>query len=73
MAGPFPKPGIKIQKDYLGCVSYEAEEADSDSLSTVEIDSIRAYKNRFRDDSLINMEKLERTLPLRRPDSLKLP
>lgn len=73
VAGPFPKPAVKIQKEYLGCSSYEVEETGIDSLNTAEIDSIMAYKNRFRDDSLINMEKLERTLPARRPDSLKLP
>lgn len=72
VAGPFPKPAIKIQKDYLGCASYDVEEILGDSLNTAEIDSIRAYKNRFRDDSLIRMDKLERALPIRKPDSLKL-
>lgn len=73
VAGPFPKPAVKIEKDYLNCYSYGEEVVETDSLTAHELDSIRAYKNRFRDDSLINMEKLERTLPIRRPDSLKLP
>ena len=73
VSGPFPRPSVKIEKDYLGCSSYASAETEGDSLSVAELDSIRAYKNRFRDDSTITLEKLERSLPVRRPDSLKLP
>jgi penicillin-binding protein 1A len=72
-AGPFPKPGIKIEKDYLSCYSYEGESIVVDSLAIAEVDSIRAYKNRFRDDSTINLDRIERLAPRTRIDSLKLP
>lgn len=71
--GPFRKPGIKIEKDYLSCYSTGAAVAESDSLSTSEIDSLTARKNRFQEDTLIRIEKMERTLPNRRLDSLRLP
>ncbi len=71
--GPFPKPGIKIEKDYLSCYSTGAAVAETDSISTAEIDSLTARKNRFKEDTLIRIEKLERTLPNRRLDSLRLP
>jgi hypothetical protein len=48
-------------------------EVASDSLSTAEIDSLTARKNRFHEDTLIRIEKLERSLPNRRLDSLRLP
>ncbi len=73
VAGPFPKPTVKIEKDYLGCFSYETETVESDSLSVMELDSIRAYKNRFQDDSTINLNKIERLTPRTRIDSLRLP
>ncbi|MFS0489205.1 penicillin-binding protein 1A [Leadbetterella byssophila] len=72
-AGPFPKPGVKIEKDYLGCYSTGVEEIESDSLSAAEIDSILTYKNRFKEDTLIKIEKIERPSPARRLDSLRLP
>lgn len=73
VAGPFPKPGIKIEKEYLSCYSYEGESIEVDSVAIAEVDSIRAYKNRFRDDSTINLDKIERLAPRTKVDSLKLP
>lgn len=73
IAGPFPKPGIKIEKDYLSCYSYEGESIEIDSLAIAEVDSIRAYKNRFRDDSTINLDRIERLAPRTKIDSLKQP
>lgn len=72
VAGPFAKPTIKIEKDYQSCYSYENAEIESDSLEEFELDSIRAYKNRFKDDTLINLDKIERLPVHRRIDSLRV-
>ena len=68
-AGPFPKPTIKIEKDYLNCYSYGGGEAETDSLQ-MELDSIRAFKDRFHNDSSINMNKIDRKPSLIKRDSL---
>lgn len=73
VAGPFAKPGIKIEKDYLSCYSYGGGSIEVDSVAIAEVDSIRAYKNRFRDDSTINLDRIERLAPRTRVDSLKIP
>ncbi|HLO45540.1 MAG TPA: transglycosylase domain-containing protein [Leadbetterella sp.] len=68
--GPFPKPSIKIEKDYLSCFSYaKADTTAVDSLSqSATLDSVERYRNRFNSDSSINLEKLNSRRA--RPDSL---
>ena len=68
--GPFPKPSIKIEKDYLSCFSYaKADTTAVDSLSqSAALDSVERYRNRFNSDSSINLEKLNSRRA--RPDSL---
>lgn len=66
VAGPFAKPSVKIEKDYLSCYSSGGGAVmEDDSLNLEQIDSIRAYKDRFRDDSLINMDKIDKIRPRR--------
>ncbi|MFN3489509.1 MAG: hypothetical protein ACK4YV_10265, partial [Emticicia sp.] len=45
--GAFPKPGMKITKDYQGCVSTGGEVTESDSSATV-IDSSAAPEENQR-------------------------
>jgi penicillin-binding protein 1A len=45
--GPFPKPGMKITKDYLGCVSTGGEVAGSDSIGT-SVDSSANFEDNQR-------------------------
>jgi penicillin-binding protein 1A len=68
--GPFPKPSIKIEKDYLSCFSYaKADTTAVDSLTqSAALDSVERYRNRFNSDSSINLEKLNSRRA--RPDSL---
>lgn len=58
--GPFPKPNIKITKDYLSCYSYaKADTTSVDSLSQgAMIDSLERFRNRFKNDSSINLDRL---------------
>ncbi|MBK6979997.1 MAG: hypothetical protein IPH28_25275 [Cytophagaceae bacterium] len=69
--GPFPKPTMKIEKDYLSCFSIAAVAVDSTALrelTPAEIDSIQRYRNRLN-DSTISLDRIK----IRRPggDSLK--
>lgn len=72
VAGPFPKPSTKIGKNYVGCFSYGEETMELDSLSVDQIDSIQSYKDRFINDSSINLRKMDRMLPRKKGDSLKI-
>ena len=58
--GPFPKPNIKITKDYLSCYSYaKADTTSVDSLAHgAMIDSLEKFRNRFKNDSSINLDRL---------------
>jgi penicillin-binding protein 1A len=71
-AGPFPKPNLKIEKDYLNCYSTDGfSEINSDSLADAHfLDSLQKYKNRMSLDSNINLNKIQ---PIRKTDSIANP
>jgi penicillin-binding protein 1A len=60
-SGPFPKPSIKIEKDYLSCFTMEARDSTStDSLLNAQMtDSIQQYRNRFIDSGIV-LQKLKK-------------
>jgi penicillin-binding protein 1A len=66
-AGPFPKPSIKIEKDYLSCYSSGGggSEASSDSLTagTSLLDSLEKYRNRLGSDTSLNIDRLRKIRP----------
>ena len=57
--GPFAKPSMKIEKDYLSCYSIvKRDTTASDSLLQGQmLDSLERHRNRFNDSS-INMERI---------------
>ena len=60
-AGPFAKPNIKIEKDYLACFnSVESEVSILDSLGveTNLLDSLEKYRSKMSDSSL-NFDKIK--------------
>ena len=60
-AGPFAKPSIKIEKDYLACFnSGESEVSILDSLGTETnlLDSLEKYRSRMSDSSM-NFDKIK--------------
>jgi penicillin-binding protein 1A len=70
--GPFAKPKIKIEKDYMACYSYSTSSSvavDSLGLSEIESDSINRYRNRFKTDSSIKMDRINTIKP--KVDTLK--
>jgi penicillin-binding protein 1A len=69
--GPFPKPSIKIEKDYLSCYSIVKQDTTAvDSLSnSASIDSVERFRNRFNADSNINLERINSRRI--KPDSIK--
>ena len=59
--GPFPKPNIKIEKDYLSCYSYAKRDTtavDSLSFGSANLDSLERFRNRFNVDSSINLNRI---------------
>jgi penicillin-binding protein 1A len=58
--GPFPKPSIKIEKDYLSCYSIVKQDTTAiDSLSSsASTDSVERFRNRFNADSNINLDRI---------------
>jgi penicillin-binding protein 1A len=69
--GPFPKPSIKIEKDYLSCYSIVKRDTTSvDSLSrSASIDSMEQFRNRFNADSNINLDRINSRRI--KPDSIR--
>ncbi|MCP9767549.1 penicillin-binding protein [Lacihabitans sp. LS3-19] len=59
--GPFPKPSMKIEKDYLSCFTMVTKDSTaSDSLLNVQIiDSLQRYRNRFVDSGIV-LQKLKK-------------
>jgi len=58
--GPFPKPSVQIEKDYLSCYSYVKRDTTAvDSLSaSASLDSLERFRNRFNVDSNINLDRI---------------
>lgn len=59
--GPFPKPTMKIEKDYLSCFNIAAPPSDSTAMgefTQAELDSIERYRNRFN-DSTISLDRIK--------------